>query len=314
MLIEVDENHAGQRLDNFLITLLKGVPKTHVYKVIRKGEVRINKGRVKQTTRLQQGDVVRVPPVRMTSPTKSPLNKTKFAFLNEAILFEDESLLVINKPSGMAVHSGSGVKVGVIEALRSLRQDLPYIELVHRLDRETSGVLVLAKKMSVLRALSADFANNSETQKRVDKRYLTLVKGFWKSGERKVTKALNTDSRRAGERYVTVSSAGAYACSIMRPVQKSKLASLLGVSLLTGRTHQVRVHAQSEGHPVAGDSRYGDDQFNKQMRNEFGLRRLFLHASEIRFKHPVSGVMIEIQAPLPSELEQVVESLSMEPV
>jgi len=187
--VQVDEEHAGQRVDNFLITHLKGVPKTRIYRIIRKGEVRVNKGRVKQTTRLEQGDLVRIPPIRQSDEKLQGLDGERFAFLNKAILFEDDALIVLNKPSRMAVHAGSGIKVGVIEALRALRTDLKYVELAHRLDRETSGCLVLAKKSSVLKALNDDFKNNSIKNARLDKRYLTLVKGRWKHGQRKITKA-----------------------------------------------------------------------------------------------------------------------------
>ncbi len=311
VFIEVVETHAGQRLDNYLISLLKGVPKSHIYRIIRKGEVRINRGRVKQTTRLAEGDVLRVPPIRLGDRPATTISKSKYAFLNDAILFEDDAIIVLNKPSGMAVHSGSGVSIGIIEAMRALRTDLSYLELAHRLDRETSGCLVLAKKMSVLRKLNADFASNSMSHKKLSKRYLALVGGYWRFGERKVTKALNTDSRRSGERYVTVSASGSHACSIMRPLQRCKTASLLQVELLTGRTHQVRVHAQAEGHPIAGDQRYGSEEFNTVMLKKYQLRRLFLHASEIRFAHPISEQVVAVEAPLPTELQAVVDDLPM---
>ena len=308
--VEVDEEHAGQRVDNFLMTHLKGVPKTRIYRIIRKGEVRVNKGRVKQTTRLEQGDVIRIPPIRQSENQTADLDGARYAFLNKAILFEDDWLIVLNKPSGMAVHAGSGIKVGVIEALRALRTDLKYVELVHRLDRETSGCLVLAKKSSALKALNEDFKTNSLKNARLDKRYLTLVEGRWKHGQRRVTKALNTNAKRHGERHVVVDKDGSYASSIVTPRDTSDIASLLEVKLLTGRTHQVRVHCQSEGHCVAGDKRYGNDQFNKQMKS-YGLSRLFLHAASIMFYHPVSQKKVTIEAPLPSELVSVVANLAL---
>ena len=308
--VEVDEEHAGQRVDNFLITHLKGVPKTRIYRIIRKGEVRVNKGRVKQTTRLEQGDMVRIPPIRQSENTTADLDGARYEFLNKAMLFEDDWLIVLNKPSGMAVHAGSGIKVGVIEALRALRTDLKYIELVHRLDRETSGCLVLAKKSSALKALNDDFKTNSLKNARLDKRYLTLVQGRWKHGQRRVTKALNTNAKRHGERYVVVDEKGSYASSIVTPKDTSDVASLLEVKLLTGRTHQVRVHCQSETHPVAGDKRYGDEAFNKRMKS-YGLSRLFLHAASIKFYHPVSQKQMRVQAPLPSELMSVVVNLAL---
>jgi len=308
--VEIDEDHAGQRIDNFLITHLKGVPKTRIYRIIRKGEVRVNKGRIKQTTRLKEGDLVRIPPIRQSESSTDNLDGARYEFLNKAILFEDDWVIVLNKPSGMAVHAGSGIKVGVIEALRALRTDLKYIELVHRLDRETSGCLVLAKKSSALKTLNDDFKTNSLKNPRLDKRYFTLVKGSWKYGQRRVTKPLNTNAKRHGERHVVVDEKGSYASSIVTPKETSDIASLLEVKLLTGRTHQVRVHCQSENHCVAGDQRYGNDAFNKRMKS-FGLSRLFLHAASIKFFHPVSQSQMTVEAPLPSELVSVLANLGL---
>ena len=308
--VDVDEEHDGQRLDNFLITHLKGVPKTHVYRIIRKGEIRINKGRVKQTTRLKQGDSIRIPPIRLSESNLGDLDGARYAFLNKAILFEDEGLLVLNKPSGMAVHAGSGIQVGVIEAIRALRTDLKYIELVHRLDRETSGCLVLAKKSSVLKALHEDFKNNSLKNPRLDKRYICLVKGEWQGGQRRVIKALNTNAQRGGERMVMVDDNGSYASSIIRPLSTSEAASVLEVKLLTGRTHQVRVHSLSEGHPLAGDQKYGEREFNKKMKVH-GLSRLFLHAAQLTFYHPMTEAKMTVEAPLPSELSSVLSRLEL---
>jgi len=308
--VEVDEEHAGQRVDNFLITHLKGVPKTHIYRIIRKGEVRVNKGRIRQTTRLAYGDQVRIPPIRQRVASDQDIDGARYAFLQKAILFEDDALLVLNKPSGMAVHAGSGIKVGVIEAMRALRTELRYLELAHRLDRETSGCLVLAKKSSVLKALNEDFKNNSIKNPRLDKRYLTLVKGRFRGGQRRVTKALNTDARRHGERIVVVDESGSYASSIIAPQEVSEIASLLKVKLLTGRTHQVRVHCLSEGHAVAGDHKYGDRDFNKRMKSH-GLSRLFLHAAQITLMHPSSGEKLKVEAPLPSELISVLANLGL---
>ncbi|MCL4142034.1 UNVERIFIED_CONTAM: hypothetical protein GTU68_042393, partial [Idotea baltica] len=310
--VEVDAEHAGQRLDNFLITRLKGVPKTMIYRIIRKGEVRINKGRVKQTTRLEHGDLVRIPPIRKTERTSPDVQMKRYGFLSNAVLFEDDALLVLNKPSGMAVHAGSGIKIGIIEALRAIRTDLKYLELAHRLDRQTSGCLVLAKKSSSLKALNEDFKNNSLKNNRLDKRYLALLKGRWQYGERRVTKALNTNAKRHGERHVIVDQNGSYASSIMKPISVSDLASLIEVKLLTGRTHQVRVHALSEGHPVAGDQRYGDDDFNKRLKQQHKLTRLFLHAAQLSFIHPISQQKITVKAPLPDDLVDVISSLKLE--
>lgn len=307
--VEVDSEHAGQRVDNFLITHLKGVPKTHIYRIIRKGEVRVNKGRVKQVTRLKLGDSIRIPPIRLSEPS-GPVDAAKYEFLRKAILFEDDALLVINKPSGMAVHAGSGIKVGVIEALRALRTDIKYLELVHRLDRETSGCLVLAKKSSALKKLHDDFKTNSLKNKRLDKRYMALVMGYWKHGQRQINKPLNTDARKHGERFVVVDEAGRYASSIVMPVVVSDAASLLEVKLLTGRTHQVRVHLLSENHPIGGDSKYGDKEFNKEAKKH-KLNRLFLHASTLTFNHPVSGDSVTVTAPLPKELNLVLDSFKL---
>lgn len=309
--VEVDKEHAGQRLDNFLITRLKGVPKTHIYRIIRKGEVRINKGRVKQTTRLVEGDMVRIPPIRLSERSNHTLDGAKYSFLHKAILHEDDGIIVLNKPCGMAVHAGSGIKVGVIEAFRALRTDLAYLELAHRLDRETSGCLVLAKKSSVLKKLNDDFKNNSLKNPRLDKRYLCLVQGQWQGAQRRVTKALNTNAKRHGERFVVVDSDGSYASSIMAPKAISDEASLLEVKLLTGRTHQVRVHCQAENHPLAGDQKYGDKEFNKCMKS-YGLSRLFLHAARLSFFHPTTEKSITVEAPLPSELASVLANLALE--
>ena len=314
VMLVVDAQHHEQRIDNFLIRLLKGVPKNHIYRIIRKGEVRVNKSRINQTVKLNQGDLVRVPPVRLAEPKNQTLDSSRYQFLQNAVLFEDDTLLVINKPSGLAVHSGSGIQVGVIEALRTLRPDLAFLDLAHRLDRETSGVLVLAKKMSALRILGADFSSSSHNNKRLDKRYLALVKGCWRYGERYVTKPLNTESRRGRQRYVTVSSCGRYASSVMRPLQANKIASLIEVTLLTGRTHQARVHAQSENHPIAADATYGDADFNRLMKQQFGLKRLFLHARSLQFRHPQGGERMLITAPIPKDLNQVISKLGLQSV
>ena len=310
--VDIDAEHAGQRVDNFLITLLKGVPKTMIYRIIRKGEVRVNKGRVKQTTRLHEGDVVRVPPIRQAVRPSIDVQAKRYAFLLNAILYEDEAVLVLNKPSGMAVHAGSGIKIGIIEAMRAIRLDLKYLELAHRLDRQTSGCLVLAKKSSALKSLNEDFKNNSLKNNRLDKRYLTLLKGRWQHGERRVTKALNTNAKRHGERHVVIDTKGSYASSIMKPISVGDIASLIEVKLLTGRTHQVRVHALSEGHPVAGDDRYGNADFNKLVKQENGLTRLFLHAAQLSFTHPASQKRIKIAAPMPDDLVSVLQSLNLQ--
>lgn len=308
--IEVDDNHAGQRLDNFLFTLMKGVPKTYVYRVIRKGEVRVNKKRAKQTTRLNVGDMVRIPPVR-TAQQNRLVNVENYAFLKNRIIFEDDVMLALNKPAGMAVHAGSGIQTGIIEALRAIFPEQRYLELVHRLDRQTSGCLLLAKKGSALRKLTEDFRQNSTRNPRLDKRYLTLLQGRWTAGRQQINKALNTQTRKNGERMVVVDEQGSYASSIFQPVSTNSKASLLQVKLLTGRTHQVRVHAADQGFPVAGDDRYGDSLFNKQCK-EAGLKRMFLHAASLRFYHPVTDQQIDIDAPLPDELTAILSKWGLQ--
>lgn len=309
--IQIDEHYVAQRLDNFLFGLLKGVPKSLVYRIVRKGEVRINKKRAKQTSRLALDDIVRIPPIRLPEGKVEANDAHGFRFLLDAILFEDEAMLILNKPSGVAVHGGSGVPMGVIEALRQLRGDIRYLELVHRLDRETSGCLVMAKTKFALRKLNEDFAVSNKNNKRVGKRYHALAKGRWRHGARTVIKPLDTTARRSGERHVVVSEQGSFASSVMTPIRAMKIATLLEVQLLTGRTHQVRVHAASEGHPLAGDARYGDVEFNQLLKQAHGLKRLFLHAHKITLHHPVSQTKIVVEAPMPNELERVIRSLSM---
>ena len=255
--------------------------------------------------------MVRIPPIRLSQRSDETLDGAKYSFLQAAVLHEDEGIIVLNKPCGMAVHAGSGIKVGVIEALRALRTDLKYLELAHRLDRETSGCLVLAKKSSVLKKLNDDFKNNSLKNPRLDKRYLCLVRGEWRGGQRRVTKALNTNAKRQGERIVVVDSQGSYASSIITPKAVSNEASLLEVKLLTGRTHQVRVHCQSENHPLAGDQKYQDKEFNKRMKS-YGLSRLFLHAARLSFYHPMTNDSLTVEAPLPIELASVLANLALE--
>lgn len=313
-MVEVDDDRAGQRIDNFLIGCLKGVPKSRVYRMLRKGEVRVNKGRVKAHYRIQAGDVVRIPPIWQSEPTAvvAPGSRV-LERIGQSILMEEKGFLVLNKPSGIAVHGGSGLSYGIIEALRIMRPEAPYLELVHRLDRETSGCLVIAKRRSVLRELHRLLREGGG----MEKTYLALVKGHWSGGERRVDAPLLKNTLKSGERVVTVSQEGKSALSLFRPVthfaNNSVDATLVEVSLLTGRTHQIRVHAASIGHPIAGDEKYGDEQFNRDMKQQ-GLRRLFLHAREIAFSLPEgeSGHQKShrISAPLGKELEAVLNKLS----
>ncbi|MCW8827298.1 MAG: 23S rRNA pseudouridine(955/2504/2580) synthase RluC [Gammaproteobacteria bacterium] len=302
-MITVDEGSDGQRIDNYLIKVLKGVPKTRIYRIIRKGEVRVNKGRIKQTYRLKLDDVVRIPPIRMTEadgPVKvgqEPLQR-----LQQSIIFEDSRFLILNKPSGMAVHGGSGLSYGVIEGLRALRPDAPYLELAHRLDRETSGCLVVAKRRSALRGFQM-----LQQEGGVDKHYVTLLKGEWQGKQRKIDLPLMKNELRSGERVVRVNPQGKQAISIFTPIQKFANATLMRVKLITGRTHQIRVHAQHSGHPIAGDPKYGDEPFNREMAT-MGLKRLFLHAESIHFTLP-DVMTYNISAPLDPKLEQVLNIL-----
>ncbi len=304
--LEIGPDAAGQRIDNFLLTRLKGAPKSLIYRILRRGEVRVNRGRIKPSYRLQAGDSVRIPPVRLGEPrTPARPNQRVLDELEAAILYEDKRLLVLNKPSGLAVHGGSGVSFGVIEALRALRPEAHYLELVHRLDRETSGCLVIAKKRSALRALHALL--RGEGEEGVDKRYLALVKGRWEGGPRRVEAPLHKNVLKSGERIVVVDPAGKAALSLFKPLTIYDDASLVEVRLITGRTHQVRVHAAHAGHPIAGDDKYGDPEFNRRMAG-LGLKRLFLHARSLGFELE-GGAPVQVNAPLDDDLNRVLDAL-----
>ena len=300
----IGEDSDGQRLDNFLLKTLKGVPKSRIYRIVRKGEVRVNKGRIKPEYRLKIGDLLRIPPIRVSEsqPETSPSNWVLDA-LRAGILYEDPAFLILNKPSGLAVHGGSGISHGVIEGLRALRPEAHFLELAHRLDRDTSGCLVIAKKRSALRAFQALLRDNHE----IDKQYLTLVKGQWQGGKRRIEAALRKNVLSSGERVVRVSEDGKPSLSIFIPETIFTDCSLMRVRLVTGRTHQVRVHAQYAGHPIAGDDKYGDDAFNRLMAGR-GLKRLFLHAAEMRFTLPGEAT-IHVQAPLEASLQQLLKQL-----
>ena len=304
--VTVGPDQGGQRIDNFLLRHLKGVPKTLIYRILRKGEVRVNKGRIKPDYRVQAGDEIRIPPVRRScQDEKRPPSNRSVNALSDRILYEDDRLIIINKPSGMAVHGGSGVSHGVIETMRHWRQDLHYVELVHRLDRETSGCLVLAKKRSALRQLHELLREGD-----VEKRYLALVKGAWTRGKQRVEIALSKNVLRSGERMVNVNDEGKMAVSTFRPLSVGKKASLMEIHIETGRTHQIRVHATHLGHPIAGDDKYGDKEFNREMR-EMGLSRLFLHARSLAFTLAEPHNSIAVNAPLDDELTQVLDKLGL---
>jgi|TARA_B110000977_G_scaffold78921_1_gene106132 23S rRNA pseudouridine955/2504/2580 synthase len=302
--VDVGPEHAGQRLDNFLIRHLKGVPKSRIYNLLRKGEVRINKGRVKPDTRVKDGDIIRIAPIRVAQRGDPAVPGQQLRrYLAENILFEDEGLLIINKPAGLAVHGGSGISLGAIEALRAERPDARFLELVHRLDRDTSGCLMLAKKRSVLLELQQAMQRNQ-----IDKRYLALVKGQWPKGKSTINAPLLKNQVSSGERIVRVDVEGKASVTHFKISQRFKEATLLEVTLETGRTHQIRVHCQFSGQPVAGDPKYGDTHFNESLKDS-GLKRMFLHASNLRFRHPLSGDWVDVEAPLPKDLQPILKNL-----
>lgn len=302
--LRVAPQQAGRRIDNFLLSQLRGVPRSRVYRMLRSGEVRVNGGRVQQDYRLVEDDIVRVPPVAQEAPPPPPeFNAALQARLERAVIYEDPQLLVIDKPAGMPVHGGTGFRYGLIEALRAARPHAPSLELVHRLDRDTSGCLLVAKDPRVLRRLHALVKGEG-----MDKRYLVLVAGSWAGGRRQVSLELARGDFQGGGRRMQVQAGGKDAHSEFTPVLRFPQASLLEARLLTGRTHQIRVHAAHSGHPVAGDTKYGDPAFNRRMR-DLGLRRMFLHASSLRFRHPLSGRPVTAQAALPVELQSVLERL-----
>ena len=303
--VDVSADEAGQRIDNFLMRHLKGVPRSHVYRIVRKGEVRVNKGRIKASYKVAEGDVVRIPPVKLdvqADQGAAPPPKHARRELEDRILFEDDRVIVINKPSGMAVHGGSGLSFGVIEALRAARPDAHYLELAHRLDRETSGCLIVCKKRSALRRIHQMLREGG-----MDKRYITLVAGSWSLKREEVRLTLKKQSR-GGERMVEVRDDGKEAVSYFRALDYFPGATLMEVDIQTGRTHQIRVQAAHYGHPVLGDDKYGDREANKAFR-KLGLKRLFLHSASIGFDWPDSGERLDVNAPLDDDLRAVLDKL-----
>lgn len=338
--VTVDEDYAGQRLDNFLIRQLKGVPKTHVYRIIRSGEVRVNKGRAQADTRVEAGDVVRLPPVRTSERAEQKAQAMAqevarhgasstvggYAPASEfPILFEDDFVLAIDKPAGVAVHGGSGVSFGVIEQLRMARPESDFLELVHRLDRETSGVLLIAKKRMALKLLQEQFR-----ERETDKVYLALVGGDWAPNKRVIDKALHKYLLENGERRVKVVANehpdGMRSVTLVKvktqvpasPAAPATPFTLLEVTIKTGRTHQIRVHLANEGHPIAGDDKYGDFELNKALQKTVAgapsLKRMFLHAWSLKFNHPKLRKVVHLQAPLPPELQQFLPAPVIEAV
>lgn len=307
-MLTIDERHAGQRLDNYLLGLLKGVPKSWVYRVLRRGEVRVNKGRCKPDRRLQTGDIVRVPPLRVAESRKGPPPAGLAAALRAATIFEDDRLMVVNKPSGVAVHGGSGLSHGVIEALRADMPSDGFLELVHRLDRETSGCLMLAKRRSSLRGLQEMMREGA-----IKKTYQALVLGRTRKDRWRVDLPLYKNTLRSGERVVRVAPNGKPAATQFRVLQRFDDLTLIGAELETGRTHQIRVHAAESIGPILGDPKYGSDASAKRSRG-LRVRRLFLHAHSLSFKRPESGQPVNFEAPLPDELQGVIDKLDRNPI
>ncbi len=304
-LVTIAADEAGQRIDNFLRNQLKGVPKSMIYRIVRKGEVRVNKKRIKPEYKLQSGDEVRIPPVRLAERDEAPVSAKldKVAALNDCIIFEDDYLLVLNKPSGTAVHGGSGLSFGVIEGLRALRPEARFLELVHRLDRETSGVLLVAKKRSALRALHEQLR-----MKGMQKDYLALVRGQWQSHCKVVQAPLLKNILQSGERIVRVNAEGKPSETRFKVEERFENATLVKASPVTGRTHQIRVHTLHAGHPIAFDDRYGDREFDSELKGT-GLDRLFLHAAALRFEHPNTGEIMRVEAPLDKKLRHCLDVL-----
>ncbi len=298
----------GQRLDNYLARTLKGVPRSMIYRILRRGEVRVNKGRVSPSYKLQLGDEIRIPPVRVSAgPVTIPSSNLHLVQdLNDRILIETDLFLVVDKPAGIAAHGGSGIEFGLIEALRALKPDCSFLELAHRLDRETSGCLIVAKRRSALRNLHEQFR-----QRVVKKRYLTLVPGKWDRRQKLIEAPLKRNELRSGERMVEVNfREGAPSATSFEVLQYLDDATLLAAMPHTGRTHQIRVHCAYARHPVGGDAKYGDESFNQRLRS-LGLKRMFLHASRIVFEDPGSGSLLKIEAPLPPELQAAVDLLAL---
>ncbi|NHB91434.1 23S rRNA pseudouridine(955/2504/2580) synthase RluC [Photorhabdus cinerea] len=308
--VTIDDDEAGQRVDNFLLARLKGVPKSMIYRIVRKGEVRVNKGRVKPEYKLSAGDVVRIPPVRVAERQEVSVSAKlhKVAALDDCILYEDDYILVINKPSGTAVHGGSGLSFGVIEGLRVLRPEAKFLELVHRLDRDTSGILLIAKKRSALRALHEQLR-----LKQMQKDYLALVRGQWQSHCKVVQAPLLKNILQSGERIVKVNGEGKPSETRFKVEERFTNATLVRASPVTGRTHQIRVHAQYAGHPIAFDDRYGDKAFDSQL-SDTGLNRLFLHASALKFTHPSTGETLRLEAPMDGQLHDCIKILRQDTV
>lgn len=304
----ISAEEAGQRIDNFLMRHFKSVPRSRVYRLLRKGEVRVNRKRVDAEYRVAAGDEVRLPPVRLETTADGTPGRPSTSLLElieRSVIFQDKHLLVLDKPAGVAVHGGSGMSFGAIEALRASRPR-ETLELVHRLDRDTSGCLLVARDRPTLTALHALIRNGG-----IHKTYLALVSGSWQLGAKRIDAPLATDNRQHGERHVRVASAGKDSVSLFKPVQFfGSLATLMEVDIPTGRTHQIRVHASFAGHPLLGDDKYGDRERNAELKRH-GLKRTFLHARSVEFEWPGSGVPFHVSAPLPAELSAVIDAITV---
>ena len=308
-IISIDDDIAGQRLDNFLLSRLKGAPKSLIYRIVRKGEVRVNKGRIKPEYKLQAGDLVRIPPVRLSAAKAiPPASKQLSRLLEASILYEDKDLVIINKPSGIAVHGGSGVSLGLIEAMRQLKSQEKHLELVHRLDRDTSGCIMIAKSRRCLRHLQSLLREGKDIQKT----YLALVTGNWPKRRVAVNMPLIKNQLASGERYVKVAAVGVdgakSSLTQYRIVDSFSTTTLIEAKPITGRTHQIRVHCQHAGHPILGDDKYGDHDANQQLKRA-GLKRLFLHAYQLDLTLQ-NGQNLHVEAPLDDELTAVIKRLS----
>lgn len=304
-LVEVEEDRAGQRIDNFLVTTLKGVPKSRIYRLLRKGEVRVNKGRIKAEYKLQAGDVVRIPPIRLSDEKTPPKPSAQLTeHLNNAILYEDDALMIVNKPSGLAVHGGSGINLGLIESLRQMRPDCRFLELVHRLDRDTSGCIMVAKKRSMLRFLHEQLRE----KKGIQKIYHALVVGRWPNRRKEVNAPLKKNELRSGERVVRVDPDGRESLTTFKVLNRYQGATLVEARPITGRTHQIRVHAQFAGYPLVGDPKYGEDEANKRFKDA-GFTRLFLHAACLELYLPDSRQRLRVEAPLEDRLLSALNDL-----
>lgn len=307
----IGEDEQGQRLDNYLLRVCKGVPKSHIYRILRSGEVRVNSKRADAAYRIQAGDILRIPPIRVAA---RPDEVAAAEVAGQAVkadlplLYEDDALLAVNKPAGIAVHGGSGVSFGVIEALRHQRPQAKLLELAHRLDRETSGILLVAKKRSALTALH-DMFREGGAGRGADKRYLVVVQGRWMDPLRHCRQALHKYLLDNGERRVRVDPEGKPSHTVFRLVARWQRFSLLEAELKSGRTHQIRVHLAHLGYPILGDDKYGDFALNRELQRE-GLKRMFLHAWRMRFPHPLTKEAMSLEAPLPPALASFLHHLS----